>query len=175
MFMQKKWIGYIGSALAVWALAACAAAAKPAAAPAAPAAPTTAAATEAAPAAAEEIARPSNPGGPGEAVKLTGDAAAGAKIYVDQCKKCHGEEGKGGVNNPGSTDGTIPELNPIDSTLIDKDASVTISNIDLFIEHGSTPGGSSPKEKMAAFGDEQKLTAQQIADVIAYVVSLNKK
>jgi len=135
---------------------------------AAPAAPPTATA------AVEEIARPSNPGGPGPAVNLTGNAAAGAQIFVDNCKKCHGDEGKGGVDNAGSDDGTIPELNPIDATLIDTDAKVYATNLDLFIEHGSTPAGPSPKEKMPAWGDEGKLTPQQIADVIAYVISLNK-
>ncbi len=35
------------------------------------------------------------------------------------------------------------------------------------------PEGDSPKEKMAAWGDDKKLTPQQIADVIAYVISLN--
>jgi mono/diheme cytochrome c family protein len=121
-----------------------------------------------------EVARPSNEGGPGPAATLAGDATAGAQIYVDNCKKCHGDQGKGGVDNPGSTDGTIPALNPIDETLVDKDAKVFIYNLDLFLEHGSTPGGPTPKEKMPAWGDEKKLTAQQIADVIAYVMSLNK-
>jgi len=178
----------------LWTMAACGAAATPAptqvpaetTAPptAAPSAAPSAAATEAATAAAAEaakpeataeIARPTNPGGPGEAVNLKGDTAAGAKLYIDTCKKCHGDAGKGGVANLGSTDGTIPALNPIDATMLDKDPKVTITNIDLFLEHGSTPGGPSPKEKMDAFGDGKKLTPQQIADVIAYVVSLNTK
>jgi mono/diheme cytochrome c family protein len=126
-------------------------------------------------AAAPEIARPSNPGEPGPAVTLTGDAHAGAQVFVDNCKKCHGDQGQGGVDNPGSSDGTIPPLNPIDETLANKDAKVFALNLDLFLEHGSTPGGPNPKEKMPAWGDEKKLTAQQIADVIAYVMSLNKK
>ena len=96
------------------------------------------------------------------------------KVYAQQCTKCHGEAGKGGVANPGSTDGSIPALNPIDETLVDKDPKVYALNIDLFMEHGSTPGGPNPKEKMTAWGDEKKLTPQQIADVIAYVISLNK-
>ncbi len=120
-----------------------------------------------------EVARPSNPGGPGPAVALTGDVTAGTKIYVDNCQKCHGPEGKGGVLNPGSTDGTIPPLNPIDETLIDSDPHTYASNLDLFLEHGSTPEGPNPKNKMPAWGDTNKLTAQQIADVIAYVMSLN--
>ncbi len=121
-----------------------------------------------------EIARPSNPGAPGPAATMAGDPTAGAQVFVDNCKKCHGDEGKGGIDNPGSTDGTIPPLNPIDSTLVDKDPKVFANNLDLFIEHGSTPEGPSPKEKMPAWGDEKKLTDPQIADVIAYVMSLNK-
>jgi mono/diheme cytochrome c family protein len=160
MRMQKPYLYYATAALlAIWLLAACA---SPTPAPTATAAP-----------APVEVARPSNAGGPGPALALTGDAKAGAQIYVDNCKKCHGEEGKGEVVNPGSTDGTIPALNPIDETLIDKDAKVYATNLDLFVEHGSTPAGDSPKEKMPAWGDDKKLTAQQIADVIAYVMSLN--
>ena len=93
---------------------------------------------------------------------------------MDNCQKCHGENGAGGVDNPGSTDGTIPPLNPIDETLMDKDPKVYATNLDLFLEHGSTPEGTNPKEKMTAWADEKKLTPQPIADVIAYVMSLNK-
>ena len=139
------------------------------------AAPTTAPATAATPEPTTEVARPSNPGGPGPAIGLTGDAKAGEKIYVDNCQKCHGEAGAGGVQNPGSDDGTIPPLSPIDDTMVDKDAKVFATNIDLFVEHGSTPSGPSPKQTMAAWGDDKKLTPQQIADVIAYVMSLNVK
>jgi mono/diheme cytochrome c family protein len=124
-------------------------------------------------AAVEEVARPSNPGGPGPAIDLTGDAKAGEQVYVDNCQKCHGENGTGGVDNPGSDDGTIPPLNPIDETMVSKDPKVFAVNIDLFIEHGSSPEGDNPKEVMAAWGDDKKLTPQQIADVIAYVISLN--
>jgi mono/diheme cytochrome c family protein len=122
----------------------------------------------------DQTARPSNPGGPGPALKLAGAVTAGAKVYAESCSKCHGEAGMGGVANPGSSDGTIPALNPIDETLLHKDAQVFAYNLDLFMEHGSTPGGNNPKEKMPAWGDEKKLTPQQIADVIAYVMSLNK-
>ncbi len=122
-----------------------------------------------------EVARPSNAGGPGEAINLTGDPKAGEQIFTDSCQKCHGEKGVGGVDNPGSDDGTIPPLNPIDETMVDKDPKVFATNIDLFVEHGSMPEGDSPKEKMAAWGDDKKLTPQQIADVIAYIISLNSK
>ncbi len=121
----------------------------------------------------EEVARPSNPGGAGPALSLTGDPIAGAQIFTDNCQKCHGPEGVGNVSNPGSTDGTIPPLNPIDQTMVSTDTSTFAYNIDLFVEHGSTPEGPNPKEKMPAWGDEKKLTPQQIADVIAYLVGLN--
>jgi mono/diheme cytochrome c family protein len=120
------------------------------------------------------VARPSNEGAPGPAIDLTGDATAGAQIFVDNCQKCHGDQGQGGIDNPGSDDGTIPPLNPIDATLIDKDPKIYATNLDLFIEHGSTPAGTNPKETMPAWGDENKLTPQQIADVIAYIIRLNQ-
>ena len=124
--------------------------------------------------ASEEVARPSNGGGAGEAVNLTGDVTAGATVFSENCVACHGEQGKGGIPNPGTDDTTVPELNPIDPTLINADAKVYATNLDLFIEHGSKPEGDSPTLQMKAFGDEKILTPQQIADVIAYVISLNK-
>ena len=122
-----------------------------------------------------DIARPSNPGGPGSALNLAGNIAAGTQVFTANCEKCHGPQGVGGVANPGSTDGTVPPLNPIDDTLIDKDLKVFAYNIDLFVEHGSTPEGPGPKQTMPAWGDDKKLTPQQIADVIAYLISLNSK
>jgi len=99
-----------------------------------------------------EVARPSNPGGPGAAIGLTGDGKAGEQVYVASCQKCHGPQGTGNVANPGSDDGTIPPLAPIDATLVSKDAKVFATNLDLFIEHGSKPKGPHPKEVMAAWG-----------------------
>ena len=113
-------------------------------------------------------------GKPGPAVDLTGDATAGAAIYVENCEKCHGKEGKGGVDNPGAAEPTVPGLNPLDAEFVSTDAKTFATNIDLFIEHGATPEGDNPAKVMTAFGDEGKLTPQQIADVIAYVMSLNK-
>jgi mono/diheme cytochrome c family protein len=122
----------------------------------------------------EAVARPSNPGGPGEAVNLTGEATAGKEIYLTYCQVCHGPEGKGGVANPGTDDETVPELNPIDSTLLSPDSRTSITNLDLFMEHGSTPAGKDPTLVMPAWGDNQTLQPQQIVDVIAYIISLNK-
>jgi len=133
--------------------------------------------TAEAPAAADppEVARPSNPGGPGEAVNLTGNPQKGADIFSANCLSCHNTEGKGGIPNPGSADGTVPALNPIDPTLKSQNYKTFATNIDLFIQHGSTPEGKNPPLRMLAFGDQNTLTQQQIADVIAYVISLNKK
>src|SRR5258708_18178551 len=60
----------------------------------------------------EEPAHPSNPGGPGPALNLTGDAASGAKIFSANCAICHNTNGTGGIENAGSSDGTVPALNP---------------------------------------------------------------
>ena len=112
--------------------------------------------------------------GPAIAQNLKGDVTAGQKVFVDDCEKCHGKQGVGGVDNPGSTDGTVPPLNPIDPAFSIKDRTKFAAQIDAFVEHGSTPDGPNPKNVMDAWGDNGKLTPQQIADVIAYVMSLNK-
>lgn len=130
--------------------------------------------TQTEPEATEEIARPSNPGGPGAAIDLTGDATSGQQVFATNCQTCHNAEGKGGIPNPGSSDGTVPSLNPIDPTLKDPDLKTFATNLDLFIEHGSTPEGNSPTFTMPPWGDKKALNPQQIADVIAYLISLNK-
>lgn len=159
-------------ATAIVALEACGGAAQTSAPEPTKVPPTVAASATEAPAAAE-VAKPSNAGGTGDAVNLTGDAASGKTLYAANCQACHGDQGKGGVKNDGSDDGEVPPLNPIDSTLIDKDVKTYITNLDLFLEHGSTPEGDKPTLVMPAFGDEKKLKPQEIADVIAYLMSLN--
>jgi len=118
-------------------------------------------------------ARPSIEGDVGAAASLTGDAASGQRIFGLYCAACHGPEGVQGIPNPGSDDGSVPALNPIDYTLVSSDPSTFASNLDLFIEHGSVPEGAGPQIMMPAFGDGGMLTDQQMADVIAYVMSLN--
>ncbi len=125
------------------------------------------------PAGGVDIARPSNPGGPGDAINLKGDAAAGQQVFSSNCQVCHGADAKGGNPNPGSDDGTIPPLNPIDSTMVSADYKTFATNIDLFVQHGSTPSGPGPTFSMPPWGDSGKLTQQQIADVIAFIISLN--
>ncbi len=122
---------------------------------------------------AEETARPSNPGGPGPAATMKGDAQAGARLFTRNCMSCHGQKGKGGVVNSGSTDGTVPPLNPIDETMVSKDPKVFAYNIDLFVQNGSTPEGQNPAIKMPAWGAKNLLKQQDIADIIAYIMSLN--
>lgn len=121
----------------------------------------------------KDIARPSVGGGPGQAVELTGDAVSGAKLFVQYCEACHGQEGKGGVLNPGTDDGVVPSLNPIDDTIPNPDLKTYATNVDLFLQHGSRPEGDAPAKIMPAWGDQGVLTQQQIADLIAYIISLN--
>jgi mono/diheme cytochrome c family protein len=130
-------------------------------------------AAKATPEAAEGVARPSKAGGPGTAITLTGDATKGATIFTANCVRCHGDQGKTGIENAGSSDGTVPNLNPIDESLVNKDPKTYATNLDLFIEHGSVPEGTSPALSMPSFGDDKTLQPQEIADVIAYVISLN--
>jgi mono/diheme cytochrome c family protein len=119
------------------------------------------------------VPRPSNPGGPGDAINLTGDPNSGSQIFAANCVLCHNTVGKGGNPNPGSAAGTIPALNPINSALKNSDHLTFVTNLDLFVQHGSTPAGPGPTFSMPPWGDSGKLTQQQIADVIAYVISLN--
>jgi len=120
------------------------------------------------------VSRPSNPGEPGEAVTLQGDVDSGMEIFTNYCQRCHGVEGAEGLANPGTVDGTVPTLNPIDPTMVSSDYETFATNIDLFIEHGSTPAGTTPNLYMPAWGDSGALEPQQIADVIAYIISLNQ-
>ncbi len=122
----------------------------------------------------EEVARPGNPGGPGGALTLKGDLKNGQTVYVDSCEVCHGVQGTDNIPNPGSDDQTVPPLNPIDPTLVNTDYKTYAYNLDLFLQNGSIPEGPNAALQMPAWGQLGILTQQQIADVIAYVISLNK-
>jgi len=121
----------------------------------------------------EEVARPHTPGGPGNSINLTGDVIAGQKVFSDHCQVCHGEAGTDNVVNPGSDDGTVPPLNPIDPTLVSSDYKTFAYNLDLFLQNGSVPEGPNAAFQMPAWGADRGLTQQQIADVVAYLISLN--
>ncbi len=119
------------------------------------------------------VTRPSNPGGPGPAVEMTGNVDAGKTLFNERCAVCHGPDGAGGVPNPGAKDGVVPALSPIDPTLKDADYTTFAINLDLFLEHGSVPEGHNPVFQMPGWGDQGILTSQQVADLIAYTISLN--
>ena len=109
----------------------------------------------------------------GDAINLTGDPIAGLTVFTAQCEKCHGVAGQLGVDNSGSDDGSVPVLNPIDPEIKNTDLKIFAYNLDLYLQRGSTPSGTSPKLTMPSFGRDGVLTQQQIADVIAYLISLN--
>jgi mono/diheme cytochrome c family protein len=94
-------------------------------------------------------------------------------LFKKNCVQCHGPEAKGGTPNPGSSEGHVPSLNPIDEGLLDSDPAVFAENIDRFIQHGSVPPGTNPALHMPAFGDTSSLTQQEISNIEAYVMSLN--
>jgi mono/diheme cytochrome c family protein len=112
-------------------------------------------------------------GPPGEAASLVGDPARGATLFGEFCAACHGAQGTDKVPNPGSDDGTVPPLNPIDPHLANPDPALFAANIDRIIQHGSVPDGPDPRLVMPDWGDSQTLSQQQIADLEAYIMHLN--
>jgi mono/diheme cytochrome c family protein len=112
-------------------------------------------------------------GPPGKASKMTGSRKMGAALFVSYCQSCHGPEGTGKVPNPGSDDGTVPPLNPIDPALSDKKAPVFAGKIDRYIQHGSLPDGSGPALFMPDWGDSKTLSQKEIASVEAYIMYIN--
>jgi mono/diheme cytochrome c family protein len=112
-------------------------------------------------------------GSPGPAASIIGNADMGAVTFKNICEACHGPEGTDKLPNPGSDDGTVPPLNPIDRHLFSKVAQTFIDHIDRIIQHGSIPDGPHPALHMLPFGDDHTLTQAQIANVEAYVLRLN--
>ncbi len=114
-----------------------------------------------------------NPSLVGKAAYLVGNPSHGKELFNKNCMICHGKDGKDNVPNPGSDDGTVPPLNPIDRTIYNPDPITFAENIDRFMQHGSRPAGPNPEKNMPAFGDDLKLTQQMIAEIQAYVLKLN--
>lgn len=112
-------------------------------------------------------------GPPAAAAMLTGRWKQGEAIFGKQCQSCHGRRGTDKVKNPGSDDGTVPALNPIDPALASKTPSAFAENIDRIIQHGSIPDGPKPELFMPNWGDGRALSQQEIADVESYVMRLN--
>ena len=112
-------------------------------------------------------------GAPGEAASIVGNITVGRKLFVQNCATCHGLNGKGGDPNYGSSFGMVPALNPINKALFSKSPKQFADNIDRFIQHGSDPPGPHPSLKMFGYGDSYSLTQPQIANIEAYIMSLN--
>ncbi len=110
---------------------------------------------------------------PGEAAHVIGNAERGGAVFGNYCAGCHSSRGIGGILNPGSDEGKVPQLNPVDRELYSKDPKAFAENLDRYIQHGSVPPGKKPSLSMPAFGDTHGLTQQQIANVEAYVMRLN--
>jgi ubiquinol-cytochrome c reductase cytochrome b subunit len=109
----------------------------------------------------------------GDAAYMIGNSKHGAVLFTQNCQHCHGPQATDKVPNPGSDDGTVPPLNPIDRALYNKNPQTFVDSIDQFIQHGSIPEGPNPKLHMLPFGDQHMLTQAEIADLEAYVLSLN--
>jgi len=110
---------------------------------------------------------------PGRSAYSIGSAERGAQVFKRNCSSCHGPEGKTSVPNPGSAEGKVPDLNPVDRELFSPDAQSFAENIDIYIQHGALPKGANPAISMPAFGDTNVLTQPEIANVEAYVLRLN--
>ncbi len=112
-------------------------------------------------------------GPPAEAASLYGSWKKGEDLFSRHCQSCHGLRGTDKVPNPGSADGTVPPLNPIDPDLADKNPEVFAAKIDRFIQHGSIPDGPEPALFMPDWGDSRSLSQKEIASVEAYIMRLN--
>jgi len=109
----------------------------------------------------------------GPAAAVIGSAERGAMLFKNICSSCHGQAGTGKVPNPGSEEGKVPALAPIEKSIFNKDPRLFAENIDKYIQHGSVPEGQKPALTMPAFGDSNSLTQQEIANIEAYIMGLN--
>src|SRR5208337_1740241 len=53
----------------------------------------------------------------GEAAHVIGSSERGAELFNNYCTSCHGPKGMLGMPNPGSDQGSVPQLNPISREL----------------------------------------------------------
>jgi ubiquinol-cytochrome c reductase cytochrome b subunit len=112
-------------------------------------------------------------GEPGPASNIIGSADHGSLLFGQTCATCHGPQGTDKVPNPGSDDGHVPSLNPVDPDIYKAEPKTFAATIDRYIQHGSRPEGPAPALSMLPFGDSNALTQQQIADIEAYILRLN--
>ena len=106
-------------------------------------------------------------------IATLGEPMHGELLFSKTCQRCHGQNGTDNVPNPGSDDGTVPPLNPIDPALSNENPVTFAENIDRYIQHGSMPDGPHPEKFMPAWGDDLKLTQEMISEIEAYVLKLN--
>ncbi len=109
----------------------------------------------------------------GRASNIIGNVAHGSLLYQQDCQSCHGENGNGGVQNPGSLSGFVPKLNPISKNLYSKNPQSFADSIDKYIQHGAIPAGTNPALHMFDYGDSHTLTQQEISNIEAYILNLN--
>ncbi len=109
----------------------------------------------------------------GLAASLIGNPEHGEVLFRQQCEGCHGVDGKGTIANPGSTAGIIPVLNPVSKKYFNPSPGSFVADIDTIIQHGSIPAGPGPAFRMPAFGESNTLSQQQIAQIEAYILSIN--
>lgn len=112
----------------------------------------------------------------GPAASIHGDPGKGRVLFAKNCVTCHNDRGIGNIPNPGSSDGTVPPLNPLDPGFLDQskgDPAVFAQAIDVFIQHGSRPAGDNPQLSMVGWGDHKLLSQTDLADIEAYVMQLN--
>jgi ubiquinol-cytochrome c reductase cytochrome b subunit len=124
--------------------------------------------------AATQPALPPPPPEPTPASTVIGSTEHGSLLFKAFCQECHGPKGAKGVANPGTDDGEVPAINPMDPALASADPQAFVDLLDPFLQGGSVPSGPRPKLIMPAFGATNALTQQQIADIEAYTLALNK-
>lgn len=112
-------------------------------------------------------------GPPGPAASVIGSVEHGAILFRLYCVSCHGSDGKGGVPNPGAVGGAIPPLNPIQRKYFSADPDEFAVNIDRVLQHGAIPKGPLPEKSMLTFGTTHSLSQEEIANLEAYILSLN--
>ena len=112
-------------------------------------------------------------GAPGEAASIIGNVVVGRKLYALNCATCHGMNGSKGEINYGSRFGRVPSLDPVNKALFSKSPNQFAENIDRFIQHGFMKADPPTSLTMFDYGDSYTLTQPQIANIEAYILSIN--
>ncbi len=111
-----------------------------------------------------------------QATGIIGNADHGAILFHQNCIMCHGPHGN--PMTPGFTgfmNGApkgVPSLNPINRNVFNSDPQTFVEHIDQFIQHGA-PALEAGGPSMPNFGESNTLTQAQIADLEAYILSVN--